>query len=117
MAPSATLQRIVVSVSRIEDALGFYAGALGLKIADRSPGFAWLRSADDVEVMLHERAAVPSDTAVAVGFATAAIDDAVSRCVAAGGVVVDAPETRPWGERMAVVRDVDGHLVCLSERG
>lgn len=117
MVTSATVQRIVVSVGRLEDALGFYAGALGLEVADRSAGLAWLKSADGVEVMLHERTAVPSDTAVAVGFATDALDDAVARCVAAGGVIVDAPEARPWGERMAVVRDPDGHLVCLSARG
>jgi catechol 2,3-dioxygenase-like lactoylglutathione lyase family enzyme len=111
-----TLQRIVISVSSIDDALAFYRGVLGLRIANRSPGFAWLASADQVELMLHERPTSPSDLAVAVGFAIPALDDALARWSEAGGVVVDAPEQRPWGERMAVVRDADGHLVCLSER-
>ncbi|MFE2770618.1 VOC family protein [Microbacterium resistens] len=78
-------------------------------------GLAWLRTGDGVEVMLHERRAEPSDTAVAAGFATVGLEDAVDRCVGAGGVVVDEVETRPWGERMAVLRDPDGHLLCVSE--
>ncbi|WP_018177635.1 VOC family protein [Jongsikchunia kroppenstedtii] len=117
MTEIATVQRIIVSVTNIDAALGLYVGVLGLEIRHRSPGFAWLKTGDDVELMLHERPAVPSDTAVAVGFAISALDDKVARCVAVGGSVVDAPEKREWGERMAVIRDVDGHLVCLSERG
>ncbi|MFC7622625.1 VOC family protein [Microlunatus sp. GCM10028923] len=116
MNHAVTLQRIVVSVAGIEDALALYAGVLGLEVADRAPGFAWLKSADNVELMLHERPALPSDTAVAVGFATPALDDVVNRWADAGGAIVDPPERREWGERMAVVRDADGHLVCLSER-
>lgn len=116
MSRAVTLQRIVVSVTDLEEALAFYRGVLELEIANRAPGFAWLRSADGVELMLHERASSPSDTAVAVGFATPALDEVVARWAAAGGAIVDAPEVRPWGERMAVVRDADGHVVCLSER-
>lgn len=112
---SATLQRIIVSASRIPAALALYRDALGLRVTRQADGFAWLASADDVELMLHERPAVPSDTAVAVGFAVDGLDDVVAAWARAGGTVVDAPETRPWGERMAVVRDGDGHLVCLSE--
>jgi uncharacterized glyoxalase superfamily protein PhnB len=33
-----------------------------------------------------------------------------------GGEVIDPPEVQPWGEFMAVVRDPDGHVVCISGR-
>jgi predicted enzyme related to lactoylglutathione lyase len=115
MTPSVTLRRIIVSVTDLERALAVYGDALGLEVARSAPGFAWLTSADGVELMLHERPATASDTAVAVGFSTTALDDAVTRWVAAGGAVVDPPTPQPWGERMAVLRDADGHVVCLSE--
>lgn len=116
MTSTVTLQRIVVSTRSIPAALGLYGEALGLTLARSADGFAWLTSADGVEVMLHEREAAPSDTAVAIGFAVERLDATVAAWVAAGGAVVDPPERWPWGERMAVVRDADGHLVCLSER-
>jgi predicted enzyme related to lactoylglutathione lyase len=116
MTAPVTLQRIIVSTGSIPAALSLYGGALGLGTTRTADGFAWLSSADGVEVMLHEREAMPSDTAVAVGFAVDRLHATVAAWVAAGGEVVDPPERQPWGERMAVVRDADGHLVCLSER-
>ncbi|QNE36172.1 VOC family protein [Leifsonia shinshuensis] len=116
MTAPVTLQRIVVSTRSIPAALSLYGGALGLEVGRRAGDLAWLTSADGVEVMLHEREARPSDTAVAIGFAVDRLDDTVAAWVAAGGALVDPPERQPWGERMAVVRDADGHLVCLSER-
>lgn len=111
-----TIQRIIVSTSRIPHALALYRDALGLRVDRASAGFAWLTSAEGVELMLHEREAVPSDTAVAIGFAVDQLDAVVDAWTRAGGGVVDPAEVQPWGERMAVVRDGDGHLVCLSER-
>ena len=116
MTASVTLQRLVVSTRSIPAALDLYGGALGLELARSSGDLAWLTSADGVEVMLHEREATPSDAAVAIGFAVEGLDGTVAAWVAAGGAVVDPPERQPWGERMAVLRDADGHLVCLSER-
>lgn len=114
---TASIQRIIVSTTRIPAALALYRDALGLRVDRESEGFTWLSSADGVEIMLHERAAAPSDTAVAVGFGVERLDEVVAAWTRAGGAVVDAPQLQPWGERMAVVRDGDGHLVCLSERG
>ncbi|MBO1737730.1 VOC family protein [Leifsonia sp. TF02-11] len=113
---TATIQRLIVSSSRIPDALALYRDALGLRLDREAEGLAWLTSADGVELMLHEREAQPSDTAVAIGFAVDRLDAVVDAWARAGGSVVDAPQAQPWGERMAVVRDGDGHIVCLSER-
>ncbi|CAM3073475.1 VOC family protein [Tsukamurella hominis] len=112
---TASISRLVVSVSELDAALAFYEGLVGLRRTAAAGELAWLATADGVEIMLHERPATPSDTAVALGFAVADLDGTVATWSARGGAVVDPPEERPWGERMAVVRDPDGHLVCLSQ--
>ncbi|MEC4611805.1 VOC family protein [Tsukamurella tyrosinosolvens] len=112
---TASISRLVVSVSALDPALAFYEGLLGLRRTAGAGELARLATTDGIEVMLHERPATPSDTAVAIGFAVADLDGVVGTWTARGGAVVDPPEERPWGERMAVVRDADGHVVCLSQ--
>ncbi|PII83265.1 hypothetical protein BMH32_03430 [Leucobacter sp. OLJS4] len=113
---SAGLHRLIVSVSSIDAALALYRGVLGLRLTGRSGELAWLRTDDGTELMLHERPAEASDAAVAIAFAVEDLEGTVARWEAAGGTVLDAPITQPWGERMAVVRDADGHIVCLNAR-
>lgn len=110
----AQLNRVIVSVTDLERALGFYRDILGLA-AVTSPGFATLPAGRGLELFLHERRSAVSDLAVAASFATADLDGTCAAWASRGGTVVDPPEYRPWGERMAVVRDPDGHLVCLVQ--
>ena len=49
------------------------------------------------------------------GGMTVAVDALVTGWAEHGGAGVDAPADQAWGERMAMVRDPDGHLVCLVE--
>jgi len=112
---TASISRLVVSVSALGPALAFYQELLGLRLTRSAGDLAWLVTADGIEVMLHERPATPSDTAVALSFAVPDLDGTVGAWITRGGAVVDPPEERPWGERMAVVRDPDGHLVCVSQ--
>jgi predicted enzyme related to lactoylglutathione lyase len=107
---------VIVSVGALDAGLRFYRDVVGLPVVRSSERFAWLSTAEGVEVLLHERPAAPSDAAVAVTFAVRDLDAAVASWRAEGGAVVDPPETQPWGERMAVVRDADGHVVCLTQR-
>jgi predicted enzyme related to lactoylglutathione lyase len=111
----ASVRRIVVSVADVARSVVFYRDGVGLEVTQEVPGFAFLRTADGIEVMLHERDAVPSDLAVTAGFGVTGIAEATDRAVAHGGVLVDAPARQPWGEWMAIVRDPDQHLVCLYE--
>ncbi|MEV0716015.1 VOC family protein [Asanoa sp. NPDC050611] len=108
------LSRVVVSTASLPRALSFYGDLLGLPSVPAGPGLATL-DAGGTSVLLHERPSVPSDTAVAASFVVVDLDALVARWQAAGGAVVDQPATQPWGERMAVVRDPDGHLVCLVD--
>ncbi|WP_419817975.1 VOC family protein [Glaciibacter flavus] len=114
--PDPSVLRLIVSVSVLEPAIHFYRDVLGLELRDRRGEFACLLTRDNVEVMLHERSTTPSDTSVAVGFAVDDLIAIVEAWKTEGGIVVDEPMWRPWGETMAVIRDVDGHLVCLSAR-
>lgn len=61
---------------------------------------------------------VPSDPALPPGaseiaFATADVPAAYERAVRAGAAGIAKPKTKPWGQTVAYVRDLDGHLVEL----
>jgi catechol 2,3-dioxygenase-like lactoylglutathione lyase family enzyme len=109
------LHRIVVSVSALDRSLRFYRDLLGLRASVTEQGAARLPvGGGGTELFLHERDSQPSDLAVALSFRVSELDETCARWAAGGGVVVDEPADQPWGERMAVVRDPDGHLVCLT---
>ena len=48
-----------------------------------------------------------------VAFVTDDVEAAVARAVAAGARLVAPPKTKPWGQTVAYVRDLDGFLVEL----
>ena len=52
--------------------------------------------------------------AVDIGFVTDDVDSAYQQAVAAGATVVAAPETKPWGQTVAYVREMNGFLVGLN---
>ena len=114
-ARPAGLRRLIVSVEHLEPAVRLYTGALRLELEWQQGDLAQLRMADGVELLLHRRPVDRGDAAVAIGFRTAELAEALQRWTELGGRVVDPPAVQPWGERMAVVRDVDGHIVCISE--
>ena len=70
----------------------------------------------DAVIMLFDRdhswPAVPAHLRVYV----AGVQDAVDRAVAAGARVVTRPTELPFGERVARVRDPQGHLWWIHER-
>lgn len=111
------LNRVIVSVTDLDASLGFYRDLLGLTVITRHGELAVLRLDPDLDLNLHQRPATPSDTAVAASFVIDDLDGVCHQWSASGGSIIDAPEERPWGERMAVVRDPDGHIVCLVQNG
>lgn len=108
----SSLIRIIVSTGDLESALRLYRDVLGLT-GTATGETAMLQAGSGPAVMLHQRPATPSDTAVAAAFRVDDLDRIVRAWAESGGSVVDPPADQPWGERMAVVRDADGHLVCL----
>jgi predicted enzyme related to lactoylglutathione lyase len=111
--PVTSLVRAVVSVSALDRSLNFYESALGLQRGSASSPIARLTDATGTEILLHERAPSASEAGVALSFAVHDVDAATSAAVAAGGSVIDEPADQPWGERQSVLRDPDGHVLCL----
>lgn len=65
------------------------------------------------------RVARPADPPLGAQLALVADDvpAAVERAVGAGGALVADPVTKPWGQVIAYVRDVNGFLVELATAG
>ncbi|HEV7741769.1 MAG TPA: VOC family protein [Pseudolysinimonas sp.] len=110
---TAALARILISVASLEQALPLYEGVLDLRRTRESPGIVGLGLARGIELMLHERPPTPGDAGVAPIFRVANVDATVKAALAAGASLVDAPRDESWGERQAVLHDIDGHVLCL----
>ena len=111
------LHRVIVSVAELGRALAFYDGVLGLLQRPAAPGFAALALGEGpamVELLLHERKASPSLAGVALSVRVADVDAVVGQAEALGCTIIDQPADQPSGERLAVLTDPDGHLICLS---
>jgi predicted enzyme related to lactoylglutathione lyase len=114
--PQVTIARLIVSVNELEPALAFYTDVVGLSLQNRHGDIAMLSTSDGIQVMLHERpTVVPENATVSIGFLVDDLDAVVRTWESHGGVILDPPAEQAWGERMSVVRDPDGHVVCLSE--
>lgn len=46
-----------------------------------------------------------------LGFTTANVQDVVDAAVGAGAQLLESPKTKPWGQVVAYIRDVDGFLL------
>jgi catechol 2,3-dioxygenase-like lactoylglutathione lyase family enzyme len=110
---TAALARIVISVASLDAALPLYENVLDLRRILESPGVVGLALARGIELMLHERPPTPGEAGIAPTFRVANVDATVKAAIAAGATVIDPPADQPWGERQAVLHDVDGHVVCV----
>jgi catechol 2,3-dioxygenase-like lactoylglutathione lyase family enzyme len=111
-----TISRITISVAELDRALPLYEGVLGLERRYASPGLVMLAAgsgADPVEVLLHERTPTAGDAAIAPTFRVDDVDAATADALRAGAALIDAPADQAWGERQSVLRDADGHVLCL----
>ena len=104
------VRRIIVSVADLERALALYRDALGLSEKYRTGDVVML---GDPEVMLHQRPPTPGLAGVTASFVVDDVDATTAAAEKAGATVIDPPEDQPWGERQAVLTDVDGHVFCL----
>lgn len=48
---------------------------------------------------------------IEIGFTTDNVEATVQSAIAAGATLAEAPKTKPWGQVVAYVRDLDGFLV------
>jgi uncharacterized glyoxalase superfamily protein PhnB len=48
---------------------------------------------------------------IEIGFTTDDVEGVIKEAVAAGAMLIEEPKTKPWGQVVAYVRDLDGFLV------
>lgn len=48
---------------------------------------------------------------IEIGFTADNVEETVSTAVIAGATIVEDPLTKPWGQTVAYVRDIDGFLI------
>lgn len=48
---------------------------------------------------------------IEIGFTTDNVEETVSTAITAGATIVENPKTKPWGQIVAYVRDIDGFLI------
>ncbi len=118
------LDYVVLIVADLDRALAFYNGTMGIPLKHRAERFAQLQTGatrlglftrEAMAETLHQplRPADPAAPGFEIGFKVDDVDAAYAELLAAGASGVTEPETRPWGQRTAYVRDPDGNLVEL----
>lgn len=125
-ATPVTLGGVILYTPDLEKKVAFYEQAFGFEVASRAPGGAYVQfngavplafvTETFVKTMLPDvRASRPNEAPAAVELMLvfADVKAAHERAVKAGAVSVVAPVTKPWGQVVAYVRDVDGALVEL----
>ncbi|MFN6377791.1 MAG: VOC family protein, partial [Flavobacteriales bacterium] len=48
---------------------------------------------------------------IEIGFTTENVEDVAAAAVQAGATIAENPKTKPWGQVVAYIRDIDGFLV------
>ena len=48
---------------------------------------------------------------IEIGFTTENVEETISTAVDAGAIIVENPKTKPWGQIVAYIRDIDGFLI------
>ncbi len=48
---------------------------------------------------------------IEIGFTTQNVEETISTAIKAGATIVENPKTKPWGQIVAYVRDLDGFLI------
>jgi uncharacterized glyoxalase superfamily protein PhnB len=129
-APAPTLGYVILYVRDVGASLAFYEKAFGLArrffhvedgkaYGELETGAARLAFASLplVEVHLKHGVSLAAADKPPLGFEVALVTSDVAglyeRAVKAGAATVSAPETKPWGQIVAYVRDDNGFLVEL----
>ena len=121
----------IVYVPNVPETMDFYAKAFGLdtrflhesqQYGEMETGNTTLAFADETFVSTREcfRPNRPSDKAAGfeIAFVATDVPAAFQRACDSGAIPISSPETKPWGQVVSYVRDLNGVLVEIcSEIG
>lgn len=123
---TARLGYLILYVPAVEPSLAFYEAAFGLRrrflhesgtYGELETGATALAFADETSTPSAGQFALNRRAALAAGAEVGLVVDDVAaaydRAVAAGAAPVLPPTSKPWGQVVAYVRDLDGFLVEL----
>jgi predicted enzyme related to lactoylglutathione lyase len=118
MTGNVRLNLLVLKTHHLDQLKLFYS-ALGLSFVEEKHGEGPSHLAAQVGNLVLElyplsESAGPPDATTRLGFAVPDLDETVRALEAVSAVVVTQPRMTPWGRR-AVVRDVDGRPVELTQ--
>jgi lactoylglutathione lyase len=113
----------IITTADLSASLGFYRDLLGAKVSyefagpDGEPAYVGLElGGAHLGIGRDPDAAVEPSPRFSLWVYAEDCDAAVERLRAAGVEIVEEPADRPWGERVARVRDPDGNLVLIGQR-
>ncbi len=115
---------VIIYVPDVAATIDFYERAFGLKrrfvhesgqYAELETGATALAFANESFVASHLDFAPNSlknrAAGAEIGLVTTDVGGAFDRALAAGATSVEGPQTKPWGQVVSYVRDLDGFLV------
>lgn len=116
---------IIYYVESVEQTISFYEKAFGLKkkflhesgeYGEMDTGattlsFASLNMAVSNEIGFQQRTSGFKSGDMEIGLVSEDVNAAHTRAMAAGASEVKSPQTKPWGQVVSYVRDVNGFLV------
>ncbi len=112
------LNLVVIRVAEMDKAAEFYV-QLGVEFTKHRHGSGpehYSAELGDVVFEIYPRSAEDMGGAeTRLGFQVASVEAVVSRMEIAGAQIVSPPKDSPWGRR-AVIADLDGHRIELTEQ-
>lgn len=116
----------ILYVKDVENAISFYEKAFGfarkfvtpendygeLLVGETTLSFASFTLANsNIKNGFAESSLKDKPFGIEIGFTTDNVEETVAAATFAGATLVEHPKTKPWGQVVAYVRDLDGFLI------
>ncbi len=113
------VQDVTKSIEFYEKAFGFGRKFITpendygeLSVGETTLSFASLKLANtNLSNGFEESSLYKKPFGIEIGFTTSQVEETVQSVVDAGGMALEKPKTKPWGQMVAYVRDPDGFLI------
>jgi len=115
---------VILYVSDVSKSVAFYGKAFGLdtRFLHESGQYAELETGETILAFasyamlksnLGQKAPNSNRYSAEIALVTEKIETSFTRAVKAGAKMLKKPETKPWGQIVAYVADIDGNLIEL----